>query len=80
MVALYNILGIDINPNTFVGLVGKVQKTISWRRKEGRVEEKSLRSAPAGARARTRDLLCARRGFPAACQGDCLDKEAFSCL
>ena len=29
-----------INPNTFAGLVGKVQKTISPRRKEGRVEKK----------------------------------------
>ena len=58
------------NPNTFAGLVGKVQKKpISRRRKEGRVDEKSARSAPAGAGARTRDLPHARQGSPAARQG-----------
>ena len=30
-----------INPNTFAGVVGKVQKNISPRRKEGRVEKNS---------------------------------------
>ena len=70
-----------INPNTFAGLVGKVQKKkFSQRRKEGRVEKKSARSAPMGTRARTRDLPRARRGSPAARQGGCLDKQAFPCL
>ena len=69
------------NPNTFAGLVGKVRKKIiSGRRKEGRVEKKSARSAPAGPGVRTLDLLRARRGSPAARQGGCLDKQAFPCL
>ena len=59
---------------------GGAKKTISRRRKEGRVEEKSMRSAPAGPGAQTRDLLRARRGSPAARQGGCLDKQAFPCL
>ena len=50
------------NPNTFVGLVGKVRIKLSpeggrkggWRKK--------ARSAPAGSGARTRDLQRARRG------------------
>ena len=42
MLVVYN------NPKIFAGLVGKVQKKhISGRRKEGRVEKKSARSAPA---------------------------------
>ena len=39
-----NLVGnlLSFNPNTFAGLVGKVRKkTISGRRKEGRVEKKS---------------------------------------
>ena len=56
------------------------KKTISRRRKEGRVGKKSARSAPDGPVARTRDLPCARRGSPAARQGDCLDMQAFACL
>ena len=36
----------SINPNTFAGLVGKVQKTISGRRKEGRVEKKARSARP----------------------------------
>ena len=32
------------NPNTFAGLVGKVRKKLSGRRKEGRVEKKSARN------------------------------------
>ena len=63
------------NPNTFAGLVGKVQK------EEGREGgEKSTRSVPAGAGARTWDLPRARRGSPAARHGGCLDKPAFPCL
>ena len=58
---------------------GRCKKN-SRRRKEGRVEEKSVCSAPAGPGARTRDLPHARRGSPAARQGDCLDKQAFPCL
>ena len=39
----------NINPNTFAGLVGKVRKkTISQRRKEGRVEKKRMRGVPTG--------------------------------
>ena len=53
------------------------KKTISRRRKEGRVEKKSVHSAPAGPGARTRDLPRARRGSPAARHGGCLDKQAF---
>ena len=35
------------NPNTFAGLVGKVRKkTISGRRKEGRVEKKARAARP----------------------------------
>ena len=71
----------SLTPNTFVGLVGKVRKkTISRRRKEGRVEKKSARSAPPGPGARTRDLPRGRRGSPAARHGGCLDKQAFPCL
>ena len=66
------------NPNTFAGLVGKVQK--NYLRPEGRVEKKRARSAPAGPGAWTRDLPRARRGSPAARQGGCLDKQAFPCL
>ena len=68
------------NPNTFAGLVGKVQKKLSQEggRKGG--GEKSVHSAPAGPGARTRDLPRARRGSPAARQGGCLDKQAFPCL
>ena len=68
------------NPNTFAGLVGKVRKKLSPE-KEGREGgEKSARSVPAWAGARTRDLPRARRGFPAAGHGCCLDKQAFPCL
>ena len=59
------------NPNLTVGWVGKVQKKLSRRRKEGWVEKKSTRSAPAGPAARTRDLPRARRGSPAARHGGC---------
>ena len=45
------------------------KKTISRRKKEGRVEKKSARSAPAGPGARTRDLPRARRGSGAVRQG-----------
>ena len=62
------------------GWWGRCEKTISRRRKEGRVEKKSACSAPAGPRARTQDLPRARRGSPAARQGGCLDKQAFPCL
>ena len=55
-----------INPNTFAGLVGKVRKNY-LRKEEGREG------------ARTRDLLRARRGSPAARHGGCLDKQAFPC-
>ena len=34
------LVGYIFNPNTFAGLVGKVRKKLSRRRKEGRVEEK----------------------------------------
>ena len=68
------------NPNTFAGLVWKVRKKLSGRRKEGRVEKKSARSVPARPGARTRDLPRARRGSPAARQGGCLDKQGFPCL
>ena len=69
------------NPNTFCGVGGEgAKKTISGRRKEGRVEKKSARSAPAGPGTRTRDLPRARRGSPAARQGGCLDKQDFPCL
>ena len=69
-----------LNPNTFVGLVGKVRIKLSpeggrkggWRKK--------ARTAPAGSGARTRDLPRARRGSGAARQGGCLDKQAFPCL
>ena len=47
---------------------------------EGAWRKKSMCSAPAGPRARTRDLPRARRGSPAARQGGCLDKHAFLCL
>ena len=71
----------ELNPNLTTGLVGKVRKkTISRRRKEGRVEKKSARGAPAGPGARTRDLSRARRGSLAARHGGCLDKQAFPCL
>ena len=75
------------NPNTFAkdpcfcGVSGEgAKKTISQRRKEGRVEKKSTRSVPAGPGAWTRDLPRARRGSPAARQGGCSDKQAFPCL
>ena len=74
MLVVYN------KPNTFAGLVGKVRKNY-LRKEEGREgREKSVRSAPAGPGARTRDLPRARRGSPAARQGGCLDKQAFPCL
>ena len=66
------------NPNTFARLVGNVRKNLP--KEEGGVEKKTPRSAPAGARAQTGDLPRARRGSPAACQGGCLDKQAFPCL
>ena len=37
-------MSMDINPNTFAGLVGKVQKKL--RRKEGRVEKKARAACP----------------------------------
>ena len=44
-----------LNPNLTTGLVGKVRKkNISRRRKEGRVEKKSVRNAPAGPGTQTR--------------------------
>ena len=68
------------NPNLPAGLVGKVRK-IYLPKEEGREGgEKSVCSAPAGPRARTRDLPHARRGSPAARHGGCLDKAAFPCL
>ena len=56
-----------VNPNTFVGLVGKVQKKNYLPKEEGR--EGGEKSAPAGPGARTRDLPRARRGSPAAATG-----------
>ena len=49
------------------GWWGRCEK--SYLRKEGRVEEKIARSAPAGPGARTGDLPRARLGSPAARQG-----------
>ena len=66
------------NPNTFAGLVEKVRKKSPEGGREG--GEKSVRSAPAGPGARTRDLPRARQGSPAAHQGGCLDKQAFPYL
>ena len=66
------------NPNTFAGLVGKVQKNY-LPKEEGREDgEKSARSAPA--MPWTRDLPHARRGSPAARHGGCLDKQALPYL
>ena len=67
----------SFNPNTFAGLVGKVRKKLSPEGGSKGGGEKSARSAPAEAGARTRDLPRARRGSPAARQGGCLDKQAF---
>ena len=56
------------NPNTFTGVVGKVQM-----KEEGREgEEKKVQVA--GARTQTRDLPRARRGSPAARPRNCVDK------
>ena len=66
------------NPN-LTGLVGKVRRNY-LPKEEGRVEKNSVCRAPTGPRARTRDLLRARRGSPAARHGSCLDKQAFPCL
>ena len=71
---------ITINPNTFVGLVGKVRKKYLPKEEGREGGEKSAHSAPAGPGARTRDLPHARRGSGAARQGGCLDKQAFPCL
>ena len=60
------------------GVVGKVQKNLPEEEREG--GEKSVHSAPAGATARTQDLLRARQGSPAARLGSCLDKQAFQWL
>ena len=69
------------NPNTFAGLWGRCKKKNYLPKEDGREGgEKSARSAHAGAGARTRDLPHARQGSPAACQGRCLDKQAFPCL
>ena len=67
---------VGINPNTFMGLVGKVQK----KRKEGKVERKKRAQRACGGRGSNGDLPRARRGSPAARQGGCLDKQAFPCL
>ena len=60
------------NPNTFVGLVGKVQK--NFLPKEERREDKEKKRAQRTRRAQgsTWDLLRARRGSPAARHGVCL--------
>ena len=68
------------NPNTFVGLVGKVQKNYLPKEEGREGGEKSARSAPAGPGAWTRNLPRARQGSPAARHGGCLDKQAFPCL
>ena len=65
----------SVNPNTFAGLV---RKKLSRRRKEGRVEKKKERSAPAGPGARTRDLPHAKRGSPAARQGGLFRQASLS--
>ena len=69
-----------INPNTFVGLVGKVRKNYLPKEegREGGEKKRAQRARRAGAR--TRDLPRARRGSGAARQGGCLDKQAFPCL
>ena len=59
---------------TYHGVVGKCEKTISPRRKEGRVEKKNVRSVPTGVGAQTWDLSRARRESPAVRHGNCLDK------
>ena len=41
-----NIWLVYYNPNTFAGLVGKVRKKLSGRRKEGRVEKKAHAARP----------------------------------
>ena len=43
---LYTMPVVYNNPNTFAALVGKVRKTISGRRKEGRVEKKARAARP----------------------------------
>ena len=45
---LYEIWEYAYNPNAFTGLVGKVQKTISRRRKAVRVEKKVHAAGPRG--------------------------------
>ena len=64
------------NPNTFTGEVGKVRK-----KEEGRVEKKACAMHPRGPGIEpTRDLLRARRGFPAARHGSRSDKRTFPWL
>ena len=72
--------GVQYPLNTFAGLVGKVRKNYLPKEEGREGGEKSVRSAPAGPGARTRDLPRAMRGSPAAHQGGCLDKQAFPCL
>ena len=58
------------NPNTFVGLVGKVRKKLFPEGgRKGRWRKKRAQRA-----CRARDLPRARRGSPAARHGGCLDK------
>ena len=68
------------NPNTTVGLVGKVQKNYLPKEEGREGGEKRARSALTGTGAQTRDLPRARPGSPAAGHGGCLDKQAFPCL
>ena len=68
------------NPNTFAGLVVKVQKNYLPKEEGREGGEKSVCGAPVGAGAQTQDLPRARRGSPAAHQGGCLDKQVLPCL
>ena len=61
-------------PNTFGGLVGKVQKNYLLKEEGRESGEKSAHSMPTRAGARARDLPRARRGFPSYTPGGCLDK------
>ena len=59
---------------------GRCEKNYLPKEEEREGGEKSVRSVPEGAGARTWDLPRARQESPAAHHGGCLDKQAFPCL
>ena len=72
---------VPYNPNTFVGLVGKVRKKLSPKGgRKGGWRKKARAARPSGPELEPGTCRVLGEGPPAARHGGCLDKQAFPCL